>query len=111
VLSRRQVEENAGGHENEQVLCSEHDGGPILCRPHLGDGTAQAKLAASFTSPAPRYCATCGYGHSGRVSGFEGSSVARPVPTRCCGAVPCSTHRSSAVKISCSGSRVLAPPP
>ena len=27
---------------------------------HLDDGAAQAKFAASFTSPAPRYCATCG---------------------------------------------------
>ena len=27
----------------------------------------QTKFAASFTSPLPRYCAICGYGHSGRV--------------------------------------------
>ena len=26
----------------------------------LDDGAAQAKFAASFTSPEPRYCATCG---------------------------------------------------
>ena len=27
---------------------------------YLDDGAAQAKFAASFTSPEPRYCATCG---------------------------------------------------
>src|SRR6185503_16535532 len=78
---------------------------------YLDDGATQAKFAASFTSPEPRYCATCGYGHSGRVSGLDGSSVARPVPTSRSGATPCSTQRSSAVKMSCSGSRLAAPPP
>src|SRR6186997_2695396 len=38
---------------------------------YLDDGATQAKFAASFTSPEPRYCATCGYGHSGRVSGLD----------------------------------------
>ena len=27
---------------------------------YLDDSVAQTKLAASFTSPEPRYCATCG---------------------------------------------------
>ena len=27
---------------------------------YLDDGATQAKFAASFTSPEPRYCATCG---------------------------------------------------
>src|SRR5215207_11336032 len=73
---------------------------------HRGDvGTLHSKLAASSVLPVPRYMATCGYGHSGRVR------TTFPFETRDAvmlfGATPLTTHASSAVR----GSNVSGPGP
>src|SRR5436309_9983292 len=63
----------------------------------LSSGLLQTKLDADVVSP-PMYSATCGYGQSGRVN------VVTPFATcaagMLAGAVPCSTHCSSAVTAS-----------
>src|SRR5580658_9675277 len=73
----------------------------------------QTKFAASSVLPLPLYCAVCGYGHNGRVratplAGF--APVLYLVAIISCGAVPCSTQRSSAAAKSCCASVSGTPP-
>src|SRR5687768_5359998 len=58
----------------------------------------QAKLAASFFSPAPLYTATLGYGQSGCER--SATPPLKCVATTVSGGMPCSTHCSRAVCIS-----------
>src|SRR5256885_9731962 len=58
----------------------------------------QTKFAASSVLPLPVYVATCGYGHSGRVRSTL-PLVTRDATIRS-GALPCSTHCSSAATVS-----------
>src|SRR6185436_2494573 len=66
---------------------------------------AHAKLAASSMLPEPLYCATSGYGHSGRVRTAFPSSTRDPRLDA--GAVPFSTQVTSGVN----ASNVLTPTP
>src|SRR5215471_5481951 len=68
-------------------------------------GNWQVKFAASSILPVPRYFATCGYGHKGRVLSTLPS--VRREAVIIAGAWPFSTHCSSAAK----GSNALGPSP
>ena len=46
------------------AACLAPEGSPPLPKAYF---PTQVKLAASFVSPVPLYCATLGYAHSGRV--------------------------------------------
>src|ERR1700687_3454155 len=70
------------------------------------------KLPASFVSPLPLYFAICGYGQSGRVifTPFAGSPLSYFVATIAFGAIPFSTHCSSASSTLRCASFAPAPP-
>jgi hypothetical protein len=72
--------------------------GPLLST----SSPTQTKFAASVVAPDPRYCASCGYGHIGRVKAmpFAGLSPTYFVPMIRFGAMPSSTHCLSARKTS-----------
>jgi hypothetical protein len=63
-------------------------------------GATHAKFVALFGSPVPLYRATCGYGHSGRVRTLLVSPTTVPVAMILSGAIPVSTQRSNALRMS-----------
>ena len=68
-------------------------------------GALHVKFAASSMLPEPLYCATCGYGHSGRVRSTLPAVLCDAMMLS--GALPCSTQRSSGPILS----NVLGPSP
>src|SRR6266478_2050327 len=64
----------------------------------VGYGARQTKFAASSMLPVPLYLATCGYGHRGRVRSTLPSILCDAINWS--GALPCSTHCSSALTLS-----------
>src|SRR5580700_10442284 len=81
-------------------------------RLHFVHGVPQTKFAASFVSPEPLYFATWGYAQSGLVI-FTTAAAPSPdcfVAMTVVGAVPFSTHCSSARYMLCCGSFAVLNP-
>ena len=66
----------------------------------------QLKLAAALVAPLPLYFGTCGNGQIGRCITMPncGTSLSYLVAMMLVGAIPCSTHCSSASSASCRAS-------